>query len=105
MIAAGTSSFLPSRQRPTPIPASTRASRRKASGLAAAVSAASAPNFQREPVWRAQIASSAKAAPSAKGNAPERTTPAQTTAKVQLDHRAVVLGRECERGNRHGRDG
>src|SRR5207244_80626 len=31
----------------------------------------------------------AQAAASAKGHAPERTTPAQTTAKVQLDHRAV----------------
>jgi hypothetical protein len=37
----------------------------------------------------AQIESSASAAPSANGNAAEKTIPLQTTAKVRLDQRAV----------------
>ena len=35
------------------------------------------------------MASRASAIPSAKGNAAESTTPAQTTAKVRLDQRTV----------------
>src|SRR5439155_9994255 len=66
-----------------------KVSSRNASGLAAAVSTASAPNFHREPVWSAQIASSARAAPSANGNAADSTIPAQTIANVQLDQRAT----------------
>ena len=64
-------------------------SRRKASGLAATVRTASTPNCQRFPVWRAQIASRPSAIPSANGNAAEMTSPAQTTANVLLDQRAI----------------
>ena len=71
------------------MPVRTRLSKRNASGLAASDRAASAPNFHREPVWSAQIASSARAAPRANGKAPETTMHDQTTAKVQLDQRAA----------------
>ena len=70
-------------------PASRRVSSRKASGLAASVSAASTAKRHERRAWSAQIASSASAAPSAKGNAAEKTIPAQTTANVRLDQRAV----------------
>ncbi len=73
----------------SPTPTSTITSSRNASGLAASVSAASAANRQRAPLCIAQIASSASAIPSANGNAAERTTPAQTTAKLRLDQRVV----------------
>ena len=39
--------------------------------------------------WSAKSAKSASATPSANGNAAERTIPAQTTANVRLDQRAV----------------
>ena len=43
----------------------------------------------RAPACSAHSASRAKAIPSANGNAAESTTPAQTTANVRLDQRAV----------------
>ena len=64
-------------------------SSRKASGLAASVSAASTAKRQERLVCSAQIDSSASAAPSANGNAAEKTIPHQTTANVRLDQRAV----------------
>ena len=63
-------------------------SRRNAIGLAAAVSAATAAKRHGRRAWSAHSASRASAAPSANGNAAERTIPAQTTANVRLDHRA-----------------
>jgi hypothetical protein len=76
-------------RRASATPESTTTSSRNASGLAASVSAANAAERQRAPNCSAQIASSAIAIPSANGKAAERTIPAQTTAKLRLDQRAV----------------
>ena len=84
------------------------ASRRNAIGLAAAVSAATAAKRHGRRAWSAQSASSASAAPSANGNAAERTIPAQTTANVRLDQRALrapFLPHQHGEGQRRGRDG
>ena len=89
IVSAGASSARRSSQRAIPKPASRSVSSRKASGLAASVSAASTAKRQERRAWSAQIASSASAAPSANGNAAENTIPAQTTANVRLDQRAV----------------
>jgi hypothetical protein len=76
-------------RRESATPASTTTSSRNATGLAPSDSIASAAKRQRRPACSAQIASSASAKPSANGNAAERTIPAQTTAKLRLDQRAV----------------
>ena len=93
IVAAGATSVRRSCQRATPNPASTSASSRNASGLAASVSAASRPKRQSFRPCSAQIARSPSAAPSAKGKAAEKTIPAQTTANVRLDQR--VVGPHC----------
>src|SRR3954453_9242677 len=76
-------------RRATATPVNTTTSSRNASGLAASVSAASAANRQLRRDCSAQIATIAKANPSANGNAADSTIPAQTTANVRLDQRAV----------------
>ena len=70
------------------MPTTTSTSSRKASGLAEVVSTASPANRHGRRACSAQSASSASDAPSANGNAAERTMPAQTTANVRLDQRA-----------------
>ena len=88
-VSAGASKVRRSSQRAMPKPASSSASSRKASGLAARVSAARTAKRHERRACSAQIESSASAAPSANGNAAENTIPAQTTANVRLDQRAV----------------
>src|SRR3954471_6318736 len=76
-------------RRASATPVKTTTSKRKASGLAASVSAASAANRQLRLDCSAQIATSANANPSANGKAADSTIPAHTTANVRLDQRAV----------------
>src|SRR5947199_8802870 len=74
---------------PRATPASTSDIKRKASGLAPSVSAASSANQGREPPCNAQTANSASESPSANGKAAVSMYVPQTTAKAAPASRAL----------------
>ena len=84
--AAGATNEAASRRRARATPAKTTTSKRNASGLAARVPSAPAAKAARRRRCNAESATSARALPSMKGYAPERTSTAHTRANALIDH-------------------